>query len=119
MTAYVTTHQLRRIDAARMNAYRVVSDSNFYPLKAIPIDGTEHEVPEMAIVVADYLLFGSPANGICVYFERPGSVDGNEQQVMRHLITGIKLGLDEELSELPDIVERIQELEALLAGGRP
>lgn len=101
------------------NAYRVVSGNNFYPLRAVPIKDTDYEVPEMAIVITEYLLFGTPTNGVKVYFERPGSVDGNEQRVMRHLITGIELALDEELSELPEVVARIKELKALLAGGRP
>jgi hypothetical protein len=121
MTEYpaIPTHLLVAKCDARENAYRVVSESDFYPLPGINVVHTNFLVPEMAVVTANYMLFGTPVNGARVYFERPLAVDGNEQQVMRNVIVGIKLALDEELSELPDVVERIRELESLLAGGRP
>lgn len=119
MTEHLPTDMAHVTERALMHVYEVVSTSNFHPLTAIAIPDTVYAVPEIAIVMSNYLLLGTPANGGTIYFERPIRVDGDELGVIHLVITAIKIALDEELSELPDVTARIRALETLMAGGRP
>lgn len=129
MTEYhaIPTSALRAIEDARYNAYRVVSDNDFYPLPAVAVPDTDYSVPEIAIVTIEYLLTGTPTNGISVYFEAGAEMDANKMTVMAMVLVGIKQ-LGEKLELLPDtIIERMCELDQLQdewiaahqRGGRP
>ena len=104
---------IKSIDDARANAYRVVSDNDFYPLRPVEVPGTAYAVPEIAAVVVEYLLTGTPSNGISVYFEPGAQMDGNKMTVMSLVVIGIKQ-LGDDLDLLPlEIIDRICELERL------
>lgn len=101
------------IEDARRNAYRVVSDNDFYPLPAVAIPGTDYLVPEIAIATIEYLLKGTPTNGASVYFDLGAEMDPNKMTVMSLVLTGID-GLGEDLELMPDsIIDRMSELKQL------
>jgi len=101
------------IEDARHNAYRVVSDNDFYPLRSVAIPGTDYSVPEIAIATIEYLLEGTPTNGASVYFEPGAEMDANKMTVLSLVLVGIKK-LDDDLELLPGgVINRMSELDQL------
>lgn len=109
----VSRQTLKAINDARINAYRVVSENDFYPLQPVDIPDTSYTVPEIAATAIEYILTGTPTNGVSVHFEPGAQMDGNKMTVLSFVTIGIK-GIGDDLELLPDeVIERICELDRL------